>query len=90
MVHAPTPPPEDAPMHALKVTQIGHSPGLILPKKVLAPLKLQKSDVLHLSDSPNGVRLNQNVPAFDAQMDAARLRMKARRAMLRGHLEARP
>jgi putative addiction module antidote len=44
-------------MHALKLTQIGNSVGVILPKEVLALLKLEKGDTLYLTDSPEGMRI---------------------------------
>ncbi len=36
-------------MTTLKLTQIGNSVGVILPKEVLARLKLEKGDSLFLS-----------------------------------------
>lgn len=41
-------------MHALKLTQIGNSVGLILPKEALAKLNLQKGDVVYLTEAPGG------------------------------------
>ena len=41
-------------MSALKLTQIGNSVGIILPKEVLARLKLTKGDVLYLTENPDG------------------------------------
>ena len=38
-------------MHTLKLTQIGNSVGMILPKEVLARLKLVKGDSLYLTDT---------------------------------------
>ena len=35
-------------MSALKLTQIGNSVGVILPKEVLARLKVGKGDLLYL------------------------------------------
>jgi putative addiction module antidote len=70
-------------MHALKLTQIGNSVGVILPKELLAKLKLEKGDTLYVTDSPDGVRLTPHDPAFEAQMEAAREIMKRRRAVLR-------
>jgi len=70
-------------MHALKLTQIGNSVGVILPKEVLARLKVEKGDTLYVTDSPDGVRLTPHDPAFAAQMDAARDVMKRRRNVLR-------
>ena len=70
-------------MSALKVTQIGNSLGVILPKEVLARLKVEKGDVLYLSDAVNGVLMSPYSPEFEQQMDAARSIMKKRRAVLR-------
>ena len=69
-------------MTALKLTQIGNSVGVILPKEVLARLKVGKGDTLYVTDSPDGVRLTPHDPAFEAQMKAAREIMKRRRAVL--------
>jgi putative addiction module antidote len=70
-------------MHTLKLTQIGNSVGVILPKEVLAKLKVEKGDTLYLTDSPDGMRITPHDPAFEEQMQAARGIMKARRAVLR-------
>ena len=70
-------------MHALKLTQIGNSVGVILPKEVLAILKLEKGDMLYLTDSPDGMRITPHDPVFEGQMQAARSIMKSRRAVLR-------
>jgi len=69
-------------MSALKLTQIGNSVGVILPKEVLARLKVEKGDTLFMSDAANGVTLSTYNPEFEAQMTAARRIMKKRRAVL--------
>lgn len=46
---------------ALKITQIGNSVGVILPKDVLARLKVGKGDSLFVTEVPDGVTLR----AFD-------------------------
>lgn len=69
-------------MSALKLTQIGNSVGVILPKDVLARLKVEKGDVLYLSEAVNGVLLTPYSPEFEEQMAAARDVMKKRRAVL--------
>jgi len=70
-------------MLALKLTQIGNSVGVILPKEILARLKLEKGDTVFVTDSPDGVRITPHDPAFETQMEAARKIMKKRRAVLR-------
>jgi putative addiction module antidote len=69
-------------MHALKLTQIGNSVGVILPKELLARLKLEKGDTVHIIDTPHGFTVTPYDPAFEAQMKAARELMKERRAVL--------
>jgi putative addiction module antidote len=70
-------------MFSLKLTQIGNSLGLILPKEVLARLKLEKGDEIFITESAEGYRITPHNPAFEAQMKAARKIMKNRRAVLR-------
>jgi putative addiction module antidote len=70
-------------MQALKVTQIGNSLGLILPKEVLARLKLEKGDQVFMTEAPDGVRITPHDPDFEQQMAAARIVMKQRRLVLR-------
>ena len=69
-------------MSALKLTQIGNSVGVILPKEVLARLKVVKGDTLFVSEAANGLTLSTYSPEFEAQMTAARRIMKKRRAVL--------
>jgi len=59
-------------MHALKLTQIGNSVGLILPKEVLARLKLEKGDTVFVTDAANGVLLTPYDASLDEQLAAGR------------------
>ena len=70
-------------MTTLKLTQIGNSVGVILPKEVLARLKLEKGDTVFVTDSVDGIVLTPYSPDFEAQMTAAREVMKRRRNVLR-------
>ena len=71
-------------MHfTLKLTQIGNSVGVVLPKDALAALKVEKGDSLYLTESPEGFRVTVYDPEFDAQMQAAEGIMKRRRNVLR-------
>lgn len=70
-------------MTTLKLTQIGNSVGVILPKEVLARLKLEKGDLLHVTDTPGGISLTPHDPDFELQMKAARELMRTRRNVLR-------
>jgi putative addiction module antidote len=70
-------------MHTLKLTQIGNSVGVILPREMLAKLGMAKGDTIYAVDQPDGVRLTVADPDFAAQMEVARRVMKERRAVLR-------
>ena len=70
-------------MHTLKLTQIGNSVGVILPKEVLARLKVEKGDTLFLTDSADGMRLTPHDPEFAKQMAVGREIMRKRRNVLR-------
>ena len=70
-------------MTALKLTQIGNSVGVILPKEVLARLKLEKGDTVFVTESAGGINLTPYSPEFEAQMTEAREIMKRRRQVLR-------
>jgi putative addiction module antidote len=70
-------------MTKLKLTAIGNSAGVILPKEVLTRLKLDKGDVVYLTEAPDGYRLTPYDPEFERQMETARRIMKRRRAVLR-------
>jgi putative addiction module antidote len=59
-------------MTTLKLTQIGNSVGLILPKEVLARLKLEKGDTVFVTDAANGVMLTPYDPTLDEQLKAGR------------------
>ena len=59
-------------MHALKLTQIGNSVGVILPKEVLARLKVEKGDTLYVTDAPTGVNLTPYDPQLQEQLELGR------------------
>jgi putative addiction module antidote len=59
-------------MHILKLTQIGNSVGVILPKEVLANLKVQKGESIFLTQTPDGYAVTPYDPALDEQVSAGR------------------
>ena len=69
-------------MFSLKLTQIGNSVGVVLPKELLALMHLEKGDTLFATESPEGVRLTPFNPEFEKQMELARQIMKSRRDVL--------
>lgn len=70
-------------MVKLKVTTVGSSAGVVLPKEVLARLKIDKGDTLYLIEAPDGYRLTPYNPDFERQMTLARRVMRERRDVLR-------
>jgi putative addiction module antidote len=70
-------------MLALKVVQVGNSLGFVLPKEAVGRLRIEKGDVVFLTESPEGYRLTPYDPAFEQQMVAARKIMRRRRNALR-------
>jgi putative addiction module antidote len=70
-------------MLALKLTQIGNSVGLILPKEAAARLRVEKGDLVFLTESPDGYRITPYDPAFEKQLQSAERIMKKRRNVLR-------
>lgn len=70
-------------MLTLKLTNIGNSVGVILPKEALEKLRLGKGDRLYLTESPDGYRLTPYDPEFEKQITMVRKIMKDRREVLR-------
>ncbi len=59
-------------MTALKLTQIGNSVGVILPRETLARLKLEKGDTLFMTEATNGVNLTPYDPELEEQLKLGR------------------
>ena len=70
-------------MHTLKLTQIGNSVGVILPKEVLARLKVEKGDTLYITETPSGVALTPYDPSFEEQLELGREFMREYRDTFR-------
>ena len=52
----------------LKVRKIGNSLGVVLPKEVLAHLKVEEGDAMTLTEAQDGVRLSASNPEFAQSM----------------------
>ena len=70
-------------MVKLKLTTVGSSTGVVLPKEVLARLKVEKGDTVFLTDAPDGYRITPYDPEFEQQMELARRVMRERRNVLK-------
>ena len=70
-------------MATLKITQVGKSLGVILPKELLARLKVDKGDALYITDTPDGVALTAYDPKFEEQLEIGREFMREYRDTFR-------
>ena len=59
-------------MHMLKLTQIGNSVGVILPKEALSRLRLEKGQSVFLTETPEGYAMTPYDPSLDEQIQAGR------------------
>lgn len=66
----------------LKIKKIGNSAGVILPKELLARLRVDLGDSLYVSETPDGVRLTASNPDFEATMALAETIMREDRDIL--------
>jgi len=58
-------------MLKVKVTPIGNSMGIVLPKEALSKLKVVKGDTLYLVEGPEGLTLTPYKQDFEQQMEIA-------------------
>jgi len=70
-------------MKILKLTAIGNSTGVILPKELLHRLRVNKGDSLYVVETPNGIELTAYDPEFAEQMEAAEKVMRQDRDVLK-------
>jgi putative addiction module antidote len=66
----------------IKITKIGNSVGIILPKDVLARLRISTGDSIYVSETPDGVRLTASNPDFAIKMKMAEAIMREDRDIL--------
>jgi len=70
-------------MPSIKVTTVGNSVGVVLPRDLLTKLRVEKGDTLYVVETPNGVELTPYRPDFATQMDAAESIMRENRDVLK-------
>jgi putative addiction module antidote len=68
---------------SLKITKIGNSAGVVLPKELLAKLRVGVGDTLYVSETPDGIRITAADPSFEAKMALAEQIMREDRDILR-------
>ena len=57
-------------MHKLKITQIGNSVGVVLPREMLAKLKVKKGDTISAVEIDDGFAIVAYDAEFERQMEA--------------------
>jgi putative addiction module antidote len=70
-------------MTTVKLTAIGNSTGIILPKEILALLNADKGDTLFINRTPNGIEITPYDDKFARHMAAAEQIMREDRDVLR-------
>jgi len=70
-------------MTPLKITTVGNSVGIILPKELLEKLRVDNGDTLYAVETPNGIELIPCNPELAAQMEIAERVMNEDRDVLR-------
>jgi putative addiction module antidote len=63
-------------MATLKLTAVGTSTGVVIPKEMLNRMKVTRGDALHVVETPDGYLITPYDPAIAAQVDAGREFMK--------------
>jgi putative addiction module antidote len=68
---------------SLKITKIGNSAGIVLPKDLLACLRVGLGDTLYVTEAPDGIRITAADTEFAEKMAAAERVMREDRDILR-------
>ncbi len=69
--------------NALKITTVGNSAGIVLPKEILSHMNVGKGDSLYVTKTPQGIHIVPYDEEFGLQMEAAREVMRENRDALR-------
>ncbi len=70
-------------MIKVKVTSVGNSMGILLPKEALSKMKAVKGDTLYLTEAPEGYRLTPYMQDFADQIKASESIIKRYKNTLR-------
>jgi len=67
----------------LKITTVGNSVGIVLPKDILARLRVEKGDSLYATETSDGIELRAFDEEFAEQITVAERVMREDRDVLR-------
>jgi putative addiction module antidote len=70
-------------MTTIQIRSIGNSLGVVLPKEMIARLRVAKGDLLFVQETVDGIRLTPYNPEFQQQMEIAKMVMREDRDALR-------
>jgi putative addiction module antidote len=70
-------------MLTLKLTKVGNSTGIVLPKEALVKLRVGQGDTVFLTETADGLRITPYDPDFERQITLARRVARKRRNVLR-------
>ena len=62
-------------MTTIKIRDVGNSLGVVLPKELIARLRVSKGDKLFVQETVDGIRLTPYDPDFQQQMEIAQMVM---------------
>lgn len=66
-----------------KVTKHGNSVAVVLPKELLAKLRVGLGDSIYFTETPTGLHMSASDPHFETKMAAAEAIMREDRDILR-------
>ena len=67
----------------LKITTVGNSAGIVLPREILERLRVEKGDSLFATETPDGIELRPYDEEFKEDMAVAERVMRENRDLLR-------
>jgi putative addiction module antidote len=70
-------------MAVLKLTSVGDSTGIVLPKEMLERLHVDSGDTIFALETPNGYLITTSDPEEERQLEVAREAMTEYRETLR-------
>ena len=68
---------------AVKITTVGNSAGIVLPREILNRLHVEKGDTVYLTESPDGIRITPYDAAFARKIDILEQVMRDNRDVLK-------
>jgi len=70
-------------MTTIKIRDVGNSLGIVLPKEMIARLRVSEGDKLFVQETVDGIRLTPYDPEFQQQIEIAQMVMREDRDALR-------